>query len=441
MRNITISGNAVEETRRRLAFIENPTERIRLLFTNNLKDDALTELNALVDKGIYFQDPSRAHGVQLDGVKYSRRNGDEPVVTSKDNTVHFTLSGIAKYFGWTKKQLSDFTTHLFEVIMEKIDPATGWKEIASWAGSWEINATEKAYEKYRPKDKKFCTQFERWLLLSHFYDGDHFFHYLGDEWYQKWIGWTKPSKRHTYHDDSGAVEEQTDFQTSKLNALATRLKVMGMTEQDVRIAFIRWLEKYSESGLDFYFHAMVVNANPIYCDENPRKLAALSKLTDRSLEQFFKGTMHHYTFASLAKRGMKSDPTFQQKYTERLAHVLGKGNIGWAGGVNNLVGEMLFGKEKKVELVSVAPLAFDKAVAAGKFGIAAALVLHFGEEECFDEKILSARVQGKNNRERKQMLGQLVEERKTQIRESFGIAKTAGQPIRLSYHCSFLKPY
>ncbi len=439
MKNAAISGSAVEEIRRQLAFIENPTERLKLLFTNNLKDDAQTELNALVEKGFFFQDPSRIHGVQLDTVKFSRQVGAEPIVCSRDSEIYFTLPGIAKFFGWTKKQLTDFINLLFKTMMEKIDPASGWKEIATWAGSWEINATERIFEMYRPKDKKFCAQIERWLLLCHFYDGDHFFHYLGDKWYEKWIGWTKPQKRYTYHDDNGAVEEQTDIQTSKVNALTKRLEAMGMSRDEIGSILIRWLEKYSERGLDFYFHAMVVNALAMPY-ESKRKNAALAKLTDRAIEQFFKGTLHHYTFASLAREGMKSDPTFREKYTDQLAYTLGKGKIAWANALNNLVGKMLFDDEK-LDLKSVAPLAFDKAVQAGKFGIAAALVLQFGEEECFNEKILSARVQGKNQRERKQMLAQLVEERKTQIRESFGIAKTASQPVRLDFHCSLLKQY
>lgn len=445
MKNAATSGAAVEETRRQLAFIENRAERLRLLFAKNLKTDALTELNALVEKGIFFENPSRGHGIQIDSFEFDHSEKADSIVYSIDRSCFFTIPGIAKFFGWKKQQVQSFIERLLAKMIE-IDPVR-MKGVASWFGSWETNAASRVFEKYRPKDKKFSERIERWILLAYFYDSNYFTGYLGDEWYAKWLDLTLPKSYHRYHDDPGALEERINHNAMKYRALADRLQKLGMSREEVQEVFFRWIEKYKKGGLDLYYMASVLESQVLpwsWREESTRLTKLMCEMTDTVFESYIG---HPYIAATLAKHGMNTDPRLREKHIGWLANQLAEGKLAYAYHINYLVGEAFFGKrshrvtDPQVKLEECAALAFDKAVAAGNFGIAAALTLQFGEEKCFDEKILASRAQGKNVAERKRVLQQLVEERKTQIRECFGIAKAANQPIRLDYQCSFLKPY
>lgn len=440
MRNATISGAAVEETRRQLAFIENSAERLRLLFQKNLKTDALTELNALVDKGIFFQNPYRADATQIDSAEFDRSEKGDPVVYSLDKSCFFTIPGIAKFFGWKERQTRSFIERLLAKAIE-INPVN-LRVIESWVGSWEISATRKFFEQYRPKNKKFADQIEKWVLLAYFYESNHLTDYLGDKFYAEWLGLTLPKKYHTHHDDHGALEENIDHNAMKYRALAKRLQELGMSREEVQEAFFQWIEKYKKGGLDLYYMAAVLESQVLpWGSDSVRLRKLMCEMTDRVFESYMS---HAYIAAVIAKHGMNTDPTLRSKLIAWLSDKLAEGKFAYAYHVNYLVGEAFFpkyGDNEKVSLDECAALTFDKAVIAGNFGTAAAIAEQFGEDKCFNEKVLASRVQGKNGRERKQSLKQLVEERKTQIRECVGIAKAANQPIRLDYQCSFLKPY
>jgi hypothetical protein len=402
---------------------------------NGLRDDAWTEIQAIVDKGIYFEDPSRTHGVQIDSFKMEElTKGKDWIVCSIDHSCYFTLPGLTRFFGWTTPRMQSFIDRLLAKMIE-LDP-TGKNAPASWFGSWEINATARAFERYRPKDKKFATQIEKWILLSYFYDKNYFLHYLGEKWYKQWLNFDLPQRGYVDIEDRETVAKRdVPFEGLKYAALARRLEQLGMSKEEIREAFYRWLDIYSTGGLDLYFVAALLESN-VLPHRSDRKTQLLRKVTGRVWHYF----NQFYIVSVIAEHGMNTDIALRSKYASWLSDVLAKGRIGYASQANQLVGQAFFGKEK-FELDAIAALAFDKAFAGGNLGVAAALVLQFGDEACFDEKILSLRATGKNQRERKQMLSQLVEERKTQIRESFGIAKAAGQPIRLDYRCSFLKPY
>lgn len=439
MRNATISGTAVEETRRQLAFIENPAERLRLLFQKNLKTDALTELNALVDKGIFFENPSRGHGIQIDSFKYGRSDKDESIVYAVDQSCFFTIPGIAKFFGWSKTQTQRFVNRLFANVMQ-LNPEH-LRTIATWFGSWEINATRRAFEQYRPKDKKLADRIECWILLAYFYDGPYFTNSLGDEWYNKWLGITIPRTTFTHHDEPGAIEQQIDNNAMKYRALYQRLQRLGMSREEAEETFYKWIEKFKKSGLDLYYMAAVLESGVLsHHSGNTRLTKLMCELTDTVFQSYM-----GYVGTVIANHGMKFDPTLRAKHIAWLADKLAEGKIAYAYQINYLMGEAFFGKylrrEAEVKLDECAALAFDKAVIAGNFGIAAAIAQQFGEDKCFDEKVLTSRVQGKNKRERQQSLKHLVDERKTQIRECVGIAQAANQPIRLEYNCCFLRPY
>jgi hypothetical protein len=434
-----ISGTAAEETRRQLAFIENPAERLRLLFQKNLKTDALMELHALVDKGIFFENPSRGHGIQIDLFKFDRSEKADSIVYSLDQSCFFTIPGIAKFFGWKERQTRSFIDRLLAKMIE-FDP-TNLRLIASWCGSWEINATRRVFEQYRPKDKKFTDRVERWILLAYFYDGPYFTNGLGEEWYAKWLGITIPRSTFIHHDEPGAVEEQVDHNAMKYRALSVRLEELGMSAGDVHEAFFMWIEKFKKSGLDLYYMAAVLESRVLSHHSGGTRLTKLMcELTDTVLQSYM-----GYIGTVIANHGMKSDPTLRTKLIGWLADKLAEGRIAYAYQINYLVGEAFFGKylkrDTELKLDECAALAFDKAVTAGNFGVAAALAQQFGEDKCFNEKVLTSRVQGKNQRDRKQSLKHLVEERKTQIRECVGIAQAANQPIRLEYNCCFLRPY
>jgi hypothetical protein len=425
---------SVHEKRRQLAFVEDPTERLRLMLVNNLKDDALENLNKMIEAGIYFQDASRGSGIkQIDDGKRSKEQ-EEPIVCSLDHKACFTLSGIAKFFGWKKKQMADFVIRLLEKAIT-IHPWNMRKEIESWAGSWETWATYRAYKLYVPAKHPIRPAVERWLLEAWFQEA-YFFSYLGDEWDQEWLGQIFEERslglHHPYHQ-----EATVNHWSARADALAKKFRELGATKEETKEVFYRWLEHWGPGSLNPDFVLAVANME-IFSWRDERRAKAIQPRLKKALEYVFEGSNLYspYIVIGLHSAGMKVEGEGRKLYCDRLASVLAEGKIGYAHTVNELIGKALLDRDKP-ELREVVAQAFDGAVQKGEFGIAAALVQQFGEDACFNADILQARAK-KEAKKWKSAHAQLVAERRTQIREAIGIAQAAQKPIRFDYTVPFL---
>jgi len=140
----------------------------------------------------------------------------------------------------------------------------------------------------------------------------------------------------------------------------------------------------------------------------------------------------------------------QKVYRKCASWQLAQGHIGVVVEVTAMIGHHFFGEDEswgshpklKFDLRECAAEAFDITWQKGEYGIAAALVFQFGEDACLDPKLLRERATGLTKEEGDDesvnaKLGELVEERKTQIRTAAELAKTTGKSISFDYKPRF----
>ena len=83
-------------------------------------------------------------------------------------------------------------------------------------------------------------------------------------------------------------------------------------------------------------------------------------------------------------------------------------------------------------IASCAAEAVHAALASERYGVAAALVNHFGVEVCIDPSLLAVDLEAADGHE-EEARTTAVKARRTELREAAGVARQLNQPIRLKF--------
>jgi len=324
-------------------------------------------------------------------------------------------------------RLGEFMRDVFTAVM-RLDVRNLRKGIASWAGSWELNAFACAMERFLPEQEDVLhIAAELWYLCGIFFDDAYLFSGFND--YKMLLKREVPSERIPHYRARDHDEVQIRNMTAVVNALCERLQELGMTRDEVLEDLRAWMRKYGPSGLNPNF-VIAVGSAQLFPSRDLERAKALSGRYKGALEWLFEGRGHYnpYIVARLRRLGMGRDTDADDhgpSFDEWLAIILGRGLIGRAHEIHTLLGK-LFGVDG-LELDVYAARAFGYAIFAGQYGIAAALALQFGEEACCDATLFEDEAE--------------VAAHKNLIIECFQIAKTLQQPVWLDYRTTYTKPY
>lgn len=470
------------ELRRQLTFIEDPAQRITEMLKRGMREDAREALRAALDTPpVYFQDTSRCeHAGEIVAPRQPRKQRAQKDAAqkrprprgfkvcighaTKNRTdypaITFEPEAIGRAMGWSTEELRMFMEEVFRRAIS-VDPRNLRTEIAAWAGSWETGATERAMERYLPKGHPLRPEVERWCLRSWFFCEGLSTHF-NEKGLKRLIGVSIPDCRH-HHNAYWFHGMPADYERecAIAEALTERLRVLGMSDDEIREDFFRWLEHFLSMGLNPGLIIGVANARIIAWPEavRHRRNVIMARTWDRvtKMDWLFDGhaLFHPFIIARFLDAGAcdttegleQARAQFRHEATRRLA----EGEIGTVASVLAMLGHRLFGltdenrfslrqDERKVafDLAECAAEAFDLAWRASEHGICAALVNQFGEDACLDKQALRSRAKELLQQEGdgeglKAKHAELVEERRTQIRTAADLAATTGKPIRLDY--------
>lgn len=444
------------EILRRLSFIDDPVGRIVKMLEHGLYDEAWKDLDGLlVDHQVYFQHVSRAMPAAHIG-PVDRTNEATTFVCFVKLQACFSIEGLAKIFGWKKSETQAFAERIIELVINRIDPRNMRTQIASWAGSWEQNALMAAIETYLPETHELRPAAERWLLTGWLFGDAYLWGYVGGETWLKWFKQHEPSNPTAFVDPQHARIDLENM-IQKTDQWCHRMIALGVSLEEVHELLIQWLERFGPESLNPDFIIAVACSKTLKSRKwqpgpvggqigQDRINVALGARLPQALEWMFedRGLYRPEIVARLRQGGMHH-PDAKELFLDWSAEILSRGHISRVSVIWHKIGAS-FGVETgreshtrrlQFDLSQLAASAFDKAVTAQRMGIAAALVLTFGEEACFDRELLvdRAKVEAKVRKVRghKAILDELVAERQTLIREVLVIAQTMGQPVRLDY--------
>ena len=443
-----------DELLRQLSFIEDPAKQLQELIKHGLISLAERRLRELVSTStrLYFQSSMRVYGAVHIGKGNSKSEyvvcmGNQLTGRTDYPALCFDPGGLKRLFGWTKAQTQEFMMTVFERVMDVVDPTMLGEAIASWAGSHEVYAFYKAKREWVTKNDKLHCRVEVWHLRALFFTGGYFLVKMMKDWRNDTLG--KKIEPNKYRYDHWLATHGSMCTTQEIvEAFIERMRTLGHTDEQIRDDCRLWLDQYA-AQLSPVFVASVANAS-VFEWGDERRAATLARIAPRVTEGLLKGNVNFGPFvvSGLIEAGMlrSAGDEIVEIYRAQVAERLAEGRIGLVTEVTTMVAVHYFGMDEKwssnpklkFSLEECAAKAFDLAWQRGEYGIAAALVNQFGEDACFDKKILRDRAaelmkQEGDGQTKKQKLDELVAERKAQIINAADLAKTTGKPIRLDY--------
>ena len=459
MKTIPQKSDGKGEILRRLSFITDPVKRIQQMIEHGLLEEAWPDIDELINANrVYFQDASRRQQAASIGPVECEGKEKPSLICFVDLNACFTIEGLTATFGWDEERTHAFAVRIIRKVMTEIDTRDMRREIAGWAGSWEHNAFGKAMEKHLPESDELRPAAERWLLTGWMFDDGYMWGYIGGAAWLKWFKQPEPTNPGVFNRPD-YVRHDMDTGIKKTDQWCQRMLALGASIEDVHELLISWLEKNGPHGLNPCFTVYVACCETLKSRKwrtreegggqvgNDRIHAALGQRLPEALEWMFEGRPLYApeVFARLRSGGMRHTEE-RKMFLEWSAEILSRGVIGRVSVLWHRVGQSFdlqqpsqdsCSRQAVFDLSLIAAIAFDKAITSERMGVAAALVLQFGDEACFDHTLLltRAKAEAKARRQRgyKQILDELCAERRTQIREAFEIARTIGQPIRLNY--------
>jgi hypothetical protein len=370
-------------------------------------------------------------------------------------TCSFDHGGLKEAMGWSDQQRDDFMVEVMRKAIT-INPRRLRKEIASWAGSWEINATDRAMERFVPIGHELRRTVELWILRAYFFDGAYLSNGGFDEEMEvKWLGKKVGDFPYSHNTWKGIVRDIAR-QKAYMEAVVARLMEWGMSEDEVRDDCLAWLDRFVDH-LNPDFIVGVATLRVLRHRRSDRRDEIMAREVNTAMEWMMNGRnlFHPLVVAELIEGGMidtkqgleQAQTLYRQHATMRLA----TGHIGFLQEVGQMISRRIFGldnplsdkRKPKFSISQCAAGAFDLAWQKGEYGIAAALVFQFGEEACIDPELLRERATSLVKEEGdedglEEKLAELVEERRTQIRTVAELARTTGKSISLDYSTTFV---
>ncbi len=447
-----------DELHRQLVHVHDPITRLQLLLQHGFVSDAETELRAIVaeTQPIYFQEPSRCHGEQIgkrvDGTTFMVCVGLTKSGLSPDRSkLFFDHEGLRMVMGWTEQQRDEFMMNVMRRAITIVDPTNLQHDIAGWAGSWEINATVEAMERFVPQGHELRKSVERWCLRGWFFQAGYISHYFSDAYREKWIG--KKSERiwHGCLATWKGIEDVLHRERDISEAVIVRLRELGMSDLEIREDCYAWLDRHV-NHLNPDLLTSVANTS-IFEYGDARRAVVMERQVDTTMRSMMNGEPlgHPLIVARLIDGGMSvANIDVCARYRKHVAQALAEGRIGLVTEITTMIGHRFFGVSRgrdsdpkpKFELRECVASAFDIAWRKGRYGIAAALVIQFGEEACLDQDLMrkfieDSPVEVDNHEGVELRLARFVEERKATIRTAYDLAKMTSQPMMLDYDTVF----
>lgn len=455
-----------DELLRQLSFIDNPIKRLQEMLKHGLVSDAEEVLRTLIAESspIYFQEISRCDGTpsltdRASDDKFKVCVGHAKVERpdlgdSRHPAWCFDHEGLRLALGWTEAQRDEFMVEVMRRAITTVDPTNMQRDIAGWAsGSWEGGATVEAMERFVPVGHELRQSVEKWYIRAVFASGHYISGYFGKESETKWFG--RELFRPFYaggKDSIRKIEDHMRREDDIAKAVIDKLRELGMTDDEIREDFYSWLQHYVDN-LNPNLVVGVAKAPIFGWKPDERREAIMSRVLNNALKGMLEGwgLYHPVIVDRFIDAGMLGRDVEKARaaYRDHAAEELAKGNIGLVTEVTTMIGHRFGWKRKKVsefrdvmDITECAPRAFDLAWRKSEYGIAAALVLQFGEEACLDPNLLRESLptltpEDGTEDDTETKLAELVEERRTQIRTAIDLARTTGKPVRLDYGLRF----
>jgi hypothetical protein len=458
-----MNSTSQEDLRRQLTFIENPIKRLQEMLRHGLVIDAEEALRALLNESspIFFQHPERCDHTERIGEFVSKDGfkvcfGMKTTQYREGPTICFDPDGIQVAMGWSDKQRDDFMVEVMRKAIS-INPRKLKGEIASWAGSWEINATDRAMERFITMGHELRRAVELWILRAYFFEGAYLSNGgFDDEMEVKWLG-KKVGDFPYSHNTWKRTVRNLERQKAYMEAVVARLMEWGMSEDEVVEDCLAWLDRFVDDlNPDFIVGVATVRVlRRRRCDRRDEIMAREVKAAIKWMMNGY-ALFHPLVVAELIEGGMldtgqaleQARTLYRHYATKRLA----EGKIGFLQAIGQMISLRIFGVDQpsfrepakpRFEINQCAAGAFDLAWQRGEYGIAATLVFQFGEDACIDPELLRERANSLVKEEGdedglEEKLAELVEERRTQIRTVAELARTTGKPTRLDYSTVFV---
>jgi hypothetical protein len=453
-----------EKLKQTLSLITDPAQRLRGLFRHGLTREAEEFLRFTVAKAdlIYFQHLDRKDS---SAAFFSHDSCNEFMVCvgrvkTFDNNIRpalvFDHEGLRRALGWTEAQRDKFMVEVIRRAIACVDPTNMRRDIAGWAGSWEINATAEAMNRFIPKGHELRAAADRWCLRAWFFDQAYISCYFSKEMEIEYLGGEAPSRSGCPAYGSQAIIYEQQRQRKIMELLIERLKQLDMSADAIREDFYLWLDRYV-NHLNPELLTEVANA-PIFTYNDERRAKIMGMMIRPALEGMMDGSLlyHPMVVARLIEGGMLHLNTSRLNacslFRKFAAEQLAKGHLGRIMEITAMIGYRFFGELESrgpgedappnFDLAQCAALAFQLAWEKGEYGIAAALVRLFGDEACLDPRLLRKEVarltKNKDDGDSlEKKLDELIERRKAEIRSAADLAKTTNKPIRLDYSTKF----
>lgn len=428
-----------DELLKQLEHIPNPVTKLRQYFEHCLIDVALEDLYVLVDGStIYFQHPERTTGcLQIDAGERRRTGGErptfEPIVVFHDHEVYVTINGLVAFFDWDEQQTKEFVERCLRRALE-VDSRYMKREIARWAGDWELGATRRALELYVAPDSELYALVHRWLLIGWTFCGADLWG-KPDEFLHQWLGFVPPQyiRRERKFPETYVLSLARD--TLIAQATFNKLVALGMDHREVESLFSDWMIKYGEEGLDLLWPAAMALAG--HCSYGRRQ-----EVAQRVRTRFLGGTYDWFRmlfndldpYASVYLRPLlkaalaKEDEEIRAALLAKVTSAISRGEVGRATWALHEVASDVGLKDPSI--LVLLPAAVEEARTNQRYGVAAALVDRFGLETCIDEEALELDLESCEEDEvEARRLAKLA--REGELQACAGLASTFGQSVSI----------
>jgi len=449
-----------DELLRQLAFIDDPVKRFQEMLRHKLILDAEEALRAMIQERspIYFQDPSRGdYASELVEPTKKKRTFHISIGSTMSGSMqhaecNIDPEGLRKAMRWSKEQLNEFLIGVMRRAITTVDPTNLREKIASWAGSWEITATIRAMEEFLPQEHELRRPAELWCLRAWIFTGATILYDWREAQQERYLGRKIENGRVNNGDGLRGLDAAQRGNRKVVEAAITRLRELGMTDDEIREDWYAWLDRYvGRINPDVIIGMASVSIFP--WKHRQRRAEIMARQTGTAVEWMMEGRelYHPVVVAGLIDCGMLEGASEGKAlYRKHAAEKLAEGRLGHVAQITSMVGVRFFGEEYygpekglKFDLKECAAQAFDIAWRKGEYGIAAALVNQFGEEACLDPELLRSRVpellaKEGDDEDADVKLAELVNERKAQIQAVHGLAKTTNKPVRFDYSLRFV---
>ncbi len=368
-----------DRIRERLKLITDPTHKLRTMIEHQLHDDAAAYIEELIGIGVVL---SLYHA---DGEKTVRTPADtgNGLMLIFENDISALVScdfdGIAKTLGWS----DDMKLRVIRTALERLSVKAG---VAKRLDGHEVSASLRARRDHIPNEDPLAKKIELIYLRHRMQMGDVFE-----------LRRSLPIKM-----------EHAENERHELDPIVDHLAELGFTPEEVRSLFVQWLH-HPGGHYNNHFNIAIAGAKCFKNDDAERNAIVWESYILPHWSYYVRHPddkgMLEQLHALLSLLNWESRRSRSGYFRSELVTMASEGKVSRAFQIAIAVGEDmgLLGfvnspadlRPKAQEFArTLIPEAFAKAFDKGDYGVAAALVQHFGEDGCYNDNYLKQLVHG-----------------------------------------------